>query len=163
MDAYVGKEILEKCLTRKLKTKTRALITHKVESLRYVDYVYIFKSGSIVAEGDFHTIRQSFYYKEIEEKSKKQFADQEKVQETSLHEVQSQHLENKPKNNELNKQKISTNKINKSTEMTEKLMINGHQQTDSFSLAVWKEFFTSFGSVKYFIMVIFGLFFFKTI
>lgn len=71
MDAHVGKYILEECLVGQLKTKTRILVTHKIESLKYVDRVFIFKGGKIVAEGDSETIKASSYYQEIEEKSTK--------------------------------------------------------------------------------------------
>ena len=71
VDAHVGKYILEECLAGQLKHKTRILVTHKIESLRYVDYIYIFKAGQIVAEGNLDTIKNTPYYQEIEEKSSK--------------------------------------------------------------------------------------------
>lgn len=41
VDAHVGKFLLEECLCKYLTNKTRVLITHKLETLPYVDYVYI--------------------------------------------------------------------------------------------------------------------------
>ena len=58
---------LKSALMGHLKNKTRILVTHKLESLRYVDYIYIFKEGQIVAEGDFSAIKTTAYYREIEE------------------------------------------------------------------------------------------------
>lgn len=45
VDAHVGKFLLEECFCKYLKNKTRVLITHKLEILPYVDYVYIMKKG----------------------------------------------------------------------------------------------------------------------
>lgn len=45
VDAHVGKFLLKECLCDYLEDKTRVLITHKLESLKYVDYVYILEEG----------------------------------------------------------------------------------------------------------------------
>jgi len=77
VDAHVGKYILEECLTGQLKERTRILVTHKIESLRYVDYIYIFKSGQIVAEGSLDEIKKSAFYQEIEQNATKEAKNEE--------------------------------------------------------------------------------------
>lgn len=48
VDAHVGKFILEKCICGYLKSKTRILVTHKMEALKYADYIYIMDEGKII-------------------------------------------------------------------------------------------------------------------
>jgi len=57
------------------------LITHKLESLKYVDYVYLLKEGTIVGEGTYAEIKHNEIYKEMERKSR--------MSETSVKEITS--------------------------------------------------------------------------
>ena len=131
------------------------LITHKLESLRYVDYVYIFKAGKIVAEGDFQTVKQSAYYKEIEEKANKEVEEKEEIE---LNENKENNLVKK-RNNTTNrnpKEKNEIQAVEESNETADNLTLDEDKQIDSFSLSLWKDFFSSFGSKKYFTVMIFG-------
>jgi len=155
VDAHVGKFILEKCLTGKLQDKTRVLITHKLESLRYVDYIYIFKSGEIVAQGDFETIKQSSHYQEIEENVNKEMKDNPEEQSSS-----SDHNNNstqvKEKSRELGRQTQKDEIISdrKDSSVIDKLMMSEDRQTGAVTFTIWKTFFSHFGNCGYFVLLI---------
>ena len=51
-----------------LKDRTRVLVTHKFESLKHADYIYIFKKGRVVEEGTLQSLKDSSIFQEIEEK-----------------------------------------------------------------------------------------------
>lgn len=54
VDAYVGKAILENCLTSgPLAKKTRILVTHALHVLDKTDYLYVMDKGVIIEEGTY--------------------------------------------------------------------------------------------------------------
>ena len=54
VDAYVGKQILEKCLlSGPLAGKTRILATHALHVLDKTDYIYVMDNGKIAEQGTF--------------------------------------------------------------------------------------------------------------
>jgi ABC-type multidrug transport system fused ATPase/permease subunit len=54
VDSYVGKAILENCLTSgPLAKKTRVLVTHALHVLDRTDYIYVMDEGTIIEEGTF--------------------------------------------------------------------------------------------------------------
>jgi len=151
VDAHVGKYILEKCLTGKLKDKTRVLITHKLESLKYVDYIYIMKAGEIVAQGDFETIKQSPLYQEIEENVNKEMKDHSS-------DDQEENPQNKKKLDETtgrqDEKAISHNVPQNSCSVIDKLMMSEDRQTGAVTFQIWKTFFSHFGNCGYFVLLI---------
>ena len=65
LDVGVGKFIMEECILKYLKGKTRVISTHAISYLRYFDYIYIIDEGKIVESGDYDYIRETKQYKEI--------------------------------------------------------------------------------------------------
>ena len=65
LDANVKKSIFEKVMLDHLKDKTRVLVTHAVDFLRFVDRVIVMKQGSIVLQGTFNEIKEDPYLKEL--------------------------------------------------------------------------------------------------
>lgn len=43
--------MFEECIVRYLDGKTRVLVTHQLQFLRNVDKIFVFKNGSVQAEG----------------------------------------------------------------------------------------------------------------
>lgn len=156
---------MEECLSKRLKEKTRVLVTHKLESLRYVDYIYIFKSGKILSQGDFQTIKKTQYYQEMEEQANKQ-ANEQGIHEITEPEIPNEDLKESSKENQKDK-KESTGQQAKRKEtsfhegeeqkkMFEKLMLTEDRQTGAVSLTIWKVFFQYFGSGKNLILLLSG-------
>jgi len=157
VDAHVAKFILEECLSKRLKNKTRVLVTHKLESLRYVDYIYIFKLGEIVAQGNYEEIKQTSYYKEIEENANKEAKEEEEDVEVLERKITSKRNSNiveeiAPKKTQ--RKETSYHEGQEQKEMMEKLMLNEDRQTGAVTWTVWKSFFNYFESNLY----LFGLF-----
>ena len=166
VDAHVGKFILQECLTGTLRNRTRVLVTHKLESLRYVDYIYILKAGQIVCEGDLSAIKSSPYYKEMEMQAIKEEESEEKAESNekevnqtikSIEEAHAKHHHT----NEINhpgRQDQAEETIlcegNEHSEVLDKLMLNEDRQTGAVSWEAWKNFFHYFGTYKYFTLLI---------
>ncbi|KXN89182.1 Multidrug resistance-associated protein 1 [Leucoagaricus sp. SymC.cos] len=59
VDAYVGKAILENCLTNgPLAKKTRILVTHALHVLDKTDYIYVMDEGVIIEQGTYEDLMQ---------------------------------------------------------------------------------------------------------
>lgn len=65
LDAYVGKNILEKVFKEFLKDKTRIMVTHYLHFLHEMDKVVLLDQGRIVAQGDFEFVKKTQSYKEF--------------------------------------------------------------------------------------------------
>jgi len=164
----VGKFILNECLCGYLKEKTRILITHKLESLKFADYIYILKDGCIGTEGNYNKIRESALYKEIESRSlissepksssdlhneKRQLQPTEassntaKSNQKANENIQNQPLEEEQAKNSAMKQK-EDDKL-----LFEKLMIAEDREVGKVGWNVWKSFFNYYGGTRYFIML----------
>ena len=98
VDAHVGNFILKECFVDYLKDKTRVLVTHKFESLKYVDYIYVFHKGKIVESGTLETLKDSEAFQEIERKYNMQ--DEEK-QEKEVKEVKENKVVQKDKSDSI--------------------------------------------------------------
>ena len=154
VDAHVGKYIIEECLAGKLKQKTRILVTHKLESLRYVDYIYIFKSGQIVAEGSLNEIRKTPYYQEIEQNATKE-AKKEEAEEpegkvsskgSSIKEVQERRTAQK----QTSRNEGSIHEGEEQKEMLNKLMLDEDRQAGAIGLNAWFSFLKYLGDSKFY-------------
>lgn len=67
LDTHVGKKVMENLFLKKMKEKTRILITHKLDVLSKVDRVLIMKDGEIIQDGSYEKIRKSEEFKELKE------------------------------------------------------------------------------------------------
>ncbi|KAI0777639.1 multidrug resistance-associated ABC transporter [Trametes elegans] len=57
VDAYVGKQLLERCLLNgPLADRTRVLVTHALHVLDKTDYIYVMDEGVVVEQGTFQDI-----------------------------------------------------------------------------------------------------------
>jgi ABC-type bacteriocin/lantibiotic exporter with double-glycine peptidase domain len=56
LDANVRKKIFQNLFMRKLKGKTRILITHAVEFLHLVDHIIVLNKGEIIAKGSYQEL-----------------------------------------------------------------------------------------------------------
>ena len=141
-----------------MKDKTRVLVTHKLESLRYVDYIYIFKLGEIVAQGNYEEIKQTSYYKEIEENANKEAKEEEEDVDALERKASSKRSSSVIQTQEApakktQRKETSYHEGQEQKEMMEKLMLNEDRQTGAVTLTVWKSFFNYFKSKFY----LFGL------
>jgi len=164
VDAHVAKYILEECLCKQLREKTRVLITHKLESLRYVDYMYIMKGGEIIAQGDYEGIKKDPYYQEIEEKANKEPSREEEEEEIDEEETQEVVQEitkksegKKSERKQTQRKETSFHEAEEQKQMMEKLMLNEDRQTGAVTWAIWKSFFSYFGTPTYIFMMVFGI------
>jgi ABC-type bacteriocin/lantibiotic exporter with double-glycine peptidase domain len=56
LDANVRKKIFQNLFLRKLKGKTRILVTHAVEFLHLVDHIIVLNKGEIIAKGSYQEL-----------------------------------------------------------------------------------------------------------
>ena len=65
LDANVKKNIFENVLLKHLQKKTRVMVTHAVDFLKFVDRVVVMKQGAIVLEGPFEDIKDDPYLQQL--------------------------------------------------------------------------------------------------
>ena len=69
VDANVGQKIMENCIIKYLQGKTRIIVTHALNYLKYMDKILYMKSGKIEWSGNYQEIQnQPFYSKLLIEK-----------------------------------------------------------------------------------------------
>jgi len=147
-------------------------VTHKFESLKYVDYIYIFKKGRIVEEGTLEALKDTPLFHEIEEKYKATSKSEEKkeeIQEVKLPQVEESRLEDTtsaepieeltPKEGMSYEENPAKEEIEKLTKeenkaLEEKLMLDEDREIGSVGWRVWKSYFNYYGGWLYFIPIL---------
>jgi len=146
VDAHVGNFILKECFCGYLKNKTRVLVTHKFESLKYVDYIYIFNKGQIVREGTLETLQETEIFQEIKEKYN---MINRREEETAQKEEEEKTTEKASKKEE-KKELPSEDK-----ELLEKLMLDEDKEEGAVGAHIWKMYFSYYGGwCFYFVFLI---------
>ncbi|CAK67068.1 unnamed protein product (macronuclear) [Paramecium tetraurelia] len=143
VDAHVGNFIMNECLNGYLKDRTRILITHALNNLQYVDYVYLLENGAIIEKGTFEEIKQSVSFNSIYQKLYKhqhQNDDEETIE---------QKVEELP---QLVKQ-ASQKEENKNDQNNE-LMLDEDRERGKLALETYKEYFRLTGYFNIALLVI---------
>lgn len=65
VDIHVGTFIIEECLNKYLVGKTRIMITHNVDYLKYVDRIYVMENGKIMKEGTLDALKDDPHFFEL--------------------------------------------------------------------------------------------------
>jgi ABC-type transport system involved in cytochrome bd biosynthesis fused ATPase/permease subunit len=65
LDANVKKKIFKHVFMEKFHGKTRVLVTHAVDFLKFVDTIILIKQGEIVLKGTYAELKESPYIKEV--------------------------------------------------------------------------------------------------
>ncbi|KAL0491571.1 ATP-binding cassette, subfamily C [Acrasis kona] len=65
VDAHVGKTIFDECINGVLKDKTRILVTHQWQYLKYSDHVVVVKNGEISESGTFSHVTSGGEFSEM--------------------------------------------------------------------------------------------------
>jgi len=157
VDAHVGNFILKECFVGYLKDKTRVLVTHKFESLKYVDYIYIFNKGQIVQEGTLETLQETEIFQEIKEKynmiNKREEETAQKEEEEKTAEkapTEETKLTKEPSKEEEKKETPPEDK-----ELLHKLMLDEDKEEGAIGAHVWKTYFSYYGGwLFYFTLLI---------
>ena len=180
VDAHVGNFILKECFMNYLANKTRVLVTHKFESLKYVDYIYIFNKGKIIEQGTVDSLQDSPIFQEISKKCKTLSKEEEEnsaideippalpVQEdqelTKATSEGSSSLILDEKVIQAVKEVKEEQKIKDITQeddkiLQEKLMLDEDRETGEVGWNVWKAYFDYYGGYFYFFIIFLGTFF----
>lgn len=67
MDVHVGNFIVRETLSNYLGDRTRVMVTHAIVYAEHADYIVVMKKGEVVEQGTYEQVRDSPYFKEIEE------------------------------------------------------------------------------------------------
>ena len=98
LDANVGQNIMKNCIVDFLKNKTRILVTHALQYLKYADQIVYIENGEIKWKGTFKEIQNESFYRTFSNKKKEEEEDE------------NINNNNNNNNNEINN---NSNKINK--------------------------------------------------
>ncbi|CAD8125126.1 unnamed protein product [Paramecium sonneborni] len=143
VDAHVGNFIMNECFNGYLKNKTRILITHALNNLQYVDYVYLMENGVIIEEGTFQQIKQSTSFNSIFEKLYKNQHQNDDV------ETIEQKVEDLP---QLVKQ--SSQKEENNNEQNNELMLDEDRERGKLAFDTYKQYFKLTGYFNIFILIL---------
>jgi len=165
VDAHVGNYILKECFMGYLKEKTRVLVTHKFESLKYVDYIYIFNKGKIVEQGTLETLQESATFQEIKEKynmiNRKQEATAEEEEgktDIEAAKVQKTEEQDTKLTKEISKEEEKKEIPPEDKELLEKLMLDEDKEEGAVGFKVWKMFFNYYGGWFFYFVLLLGIF-----
>ena len=164
---------MKECFVKHLENKTRVLVTHKFESLKYVDYIYIFKKGRIVEEGTLEELKDTQLFHEIEEKYKTMTNKEEQKEDIEdgvlevddyilEDEISTEVIEGLPAHIRMSlKQSITKEEIEKITVkedkvLTDKLMLDEDREIGGVGWNVWKSYFNYYGGCCYFFIILLG-------
>ena len=81
LDAHVKKQIFDRVLCDKLRSKTRVLVTHAIDVLDRVDRIIIVDQGQIIHQGHYDELQNSEYFRKIFESLKHDNKNNEEVKE----------------------------------------------------------------------------------
>lgn len=161
---HVGTFIIQDCLSGYLKDKTRVLITHNLDYLKYVDYVYIMRRGRIVGQGTYREIKTHSYYKRLENISQRTgsvHSTEEEASPTTKKQKESIKAQKEaPKTVELDKKKKSSQKKPEGFDddpNLKKLILEEDRQTGKLQTDVYKAFYRFYGGMRFFLMLSFSL------
>lgn len=65
LDAHVGEKVMKNCILNYLNNKTRILVTHALQYLKFVDRIVILKEGRITWEGTYDELIQQEFYSDM--------------------------------------------------------------------------------------------------
>lgn len=99
MDAHIGKQIFTECITKHLKDKTRVLVTHQLQYLRFASKIIVIDDGKIIETGTYDELvnkKDGHLQRLLEEYTAKESKDdkQEKTEKKLLEEESKDGLQN---------------------------------------------------------------------
>jgi ATP-binding cassette subfamily C (CFTR/MRP) protein 4 len=59
VDAHVGKQLFDNCISGYLKNKCTVLVTHQIQYLSNVDRIYLLEEGKVTTSGTYEELRNS--------------------------------------------------------------------------------------------------------
>ena len=68
VDVHVGMQIMQDCLIDYLQDVTRVMITHNLDYLKYVDYIYLMEHGKIAAHGTLDELKMNKGFIQLQKK-----------------------------------------------------------------------------------------------
>jgi ABC-type multidrug transport system fused ATPase/permease subunit len=142
VDAHVGRHLFETCLLGALKDKTRILVTHQLHFLPQVDYILVFKNGTIAERGTFEELI----------KSQGEFAAMMESYGIKDEEQQERDEELFQDNQDVAVVRIREMLANKSTE-ARTLMQKEDRTTGTVKAQVWNTYFTATGGPSFVALV----------
>jgi len=133
---------LKECFVDYLQNKTRVLVTHKFESLKYVDYIYIFNKGQIIQEGTLETLQASPIFQEIKEKYNMINKQEEATVEQDENKAEKEEAKT---SKDLKKEEEKKETPPEDKELLDKLMLDEDKEEGAVGADVWKAFFSYYG------------------
>lgn len=171
VDVHVGTFIIQECLSKYLKDKTRIMITHNLDYLKYVDYIYVMEKGQIVDQGSYDQIITHDIYTQLlqkyhteQEEEKKSREDLEEVDASDkkqLEEIQLVKEKSQDKSSEKDKQEIIEKVDNEDktadippNSILAKLIMTEDRRTGKVDFDVYKAFIKFYGGFRFAVLIL---------
>ena len=139
LDANIGKKIMKELIIKYLEGKTRVVVTHALQYLKYMDRIIYMKSGRIEWVGTFKEIQEQEFFLSMKKLSKLN-------NETSMNESGS---------NENEKNKNVIKKISESGREIIKIIKEEDEEIGSVKMSVYIDYSRYMGGTLFLLMIIF--------
>lgn len=144
------------------------MVTHNLDYLKYVDYVYIMKKGRVVEQGTYKEINSNPIYKELlnkyhkaeesqtsEEIEQIEALDSQELKETILVQARSKQGSKDSETSKEKKEEKAKEQEKLKAEIEDdpnlkKLVLDEDRQTGKVSLSVYKAFYNYYGGFRFF-------------
>ena len=162
VDIHVGTYIMERCFLEHLAGKTRVLITHNLDYLKYVDYIYMMEDGKIVLQGTFEQLKMTSKFEELSKKDQNQ---EDGKTQSDEDDNQLDHEKNHEKESAIKHEKhqdtesieIITSEEGPKTgtdELIQSLTISEDREKGRMKAATFKIFYQMWGGIRFFSLIV---------
>ena len=100
LDANVGQSIMKNCIVDFLKNKTRILVTHALQYLKFADQIVYIENGEIKWKGTFKQIQNEQFYRTFSNKKKEEEVE-DNTNDANEHNVNTNQNKINPTNNQI--------------------------------------------------------------
>ena len=155
VDIHVGTHIMEQCFKKYLVEKTRVMITHNLDYLKYVDYIYMMEAGKIVLEGTLDSLKSAPQLIELMAKSSRQTHNQ------TDEEPDSSDMQKKVETRAYEEEKeekglitIETRGASATDDVIESLTVDEDREKGSIKFSIFKVFYRLWGGTPFFLQIL---------
>ena len=141
LDANVGKKIMKDCIINYLKGKTRIIVTHAIQYLKYMDRIYYLKKGKIIFTGTYDELVNQNFFKDLKKLKRRSSKNINELEEEIIN------LEDEEKLDEM----LLSNKF------LNKLIQEEENEEGSVKLEVYIKYCKYMGGISFIILIIISM------
>ena len=142
LDANVGQNIMKNCIVDFLKNKTRILVTHALQYLKYADQIVYIENGEIKWKGTFKEIQNESFYRTFSNKKKEEEEDENNNNNNNNN---IKNNENDNNSNKINKTNNNNNNNHNNNNQIKRITKDESKEQGTISSQVYFSYFSYIG------------------